>query len=421
MIARPAAMTVTVIPAAVRGTLAPPPSKSYAQRALAAALLAGGTSLLHNIGCCDDTLAALRCIEALGARTERLDPQTLAVHGGLQPATGTLHVGESGLAARLFTPVAALCDRPVRIEGAGTLLRRPMGPMLDALQRLGARIEASGDRLPIEVRGPLRGGETEIDGSLSSQFTTGLLLVLPLATADTTLRIRDAVSTPYVDMTAETVRHFGAEICYNDHAEFYIPGGQRYRAAELTIEGDWSAAAMLLAAGATAGEVIVRNLRMLSTQGDTAVCEALVRAGAAVTNDERTVTAARRPLRAFAFDATHCPDLIPALTALAAACDGVSELRGAARLEHKECNRRDALREQYGRLGIAIETPDPDTMLVRGGRPRAGCVDACGDHRIAMSLAVAALRAEGPVRIEGAECVAKSYPDFFGALEGIAR
>ncbi len=133
------------------------------------------------------------------------------------------------------------------------------------------------------------------------------------------------------------------------------------------------------------------------------------------------MTAARRPLRAFAFDATHCPDLIPALTALAAACDGVSELRGAARLEHKECNRRDALREQYGRLGIAIETPDPDTMLVRGGRPRAGCVDACGDHRIAMSLAVAALRAEGPVRIEGAECVAKSYPDFFGALEGIAR
>ncbi len=421
MIARPAAMTVTVVPASVRGTLAPPPSKSYAQRALAAALLADGTSLLHNIGCCDDTLAALRCIEALGARTERLEAQTLAVHGGLRPAAGTLHVGESGLAARLFTPVAALCDRPVRIEGAGTLLRRPMGPMLDALQRLGARIEASGDRLPIEVRGPLRGGEAEIDGSLSSQFTTGLLLALPLAAADTTLRIRNAVSTPYVDMTAETVRYFGAEICYNDHAEFYIPGSQRYRAAELTIEGDWSAAAMLLAAGATAGEVTVRNLRMLSAQGDTAVCEALVRAGAAVTNDERTVTAARRPLRAFAFDATHCPDLIPALTALAAACDGVSELRGAARLEHKECNRRDALREQYGRLGIAIETPDPDTMLVRGGLPRAGCVDACGDHRIAMSLAVAALRAEGPVRIEGAECVAKSYPDFFGALEGIAR
>lgn len=421
MTGRSSAMTVTVVPATVRGTLAPPPSKSYAQRALAAALLGDGTSLLHNIGDCDDTRAAIRCIEALGARTERPDGRTLAVHGGLRRATGTLHVGESGLAARLFTPVAALCGQPIRIEGAGTLLRRPMGPMLGALRRLGVRITADDDRLPIEVLGPLRGGEAEIDGSLSSQFITGLLLALPLAAADTTLRVRDAVSTPYIDMTAETARLFGAEICYNDHAEFYIPGGQRYRATEATIEGDWSAAAMLLAAGATAGEVTVSDLRMLSTQADKAICEALVHAGAAVANDAWTVTAARRPLQAFAFDATHRPDLLPALTALAAACEGVSELHGAARLEHKECNRREALREQYGRLGIRIETPDPDTMLVHGGRPRSGCVDACGDHRIAMSLAVAALRAEGPVRIEGAECVAKSYPGFFGALERIAR
>ena len=227
------------------------------------------------------------------------------------------------------------------------------------------------------------------------------------------------MSVPYLDMTIDTAARFGVEICHNDYREFYIPGNQRYRATDFAIEGDWSAAAMLLAAGATAGEVTVRNVSMLSKQADTAICEALVHAGAAVIDEPHSITAARRPLRGFEFDATHCPDLFPALAALAAAADGVSVLHGTSRLEHKECDRAAAIREEYGKLGIEVDLSEEDTMRIRGGEIRPATVDSHGDHRMAMSLAVAALRASGPVRIEGAECVAKSYPDFFDDLRKI--
>ncbi|MDE5815383.1 MAG: 3-phosphoshikimate 1-carboxyvinyltransferase, partial [Alistipes sp.] len=193
--------------------------------------------------------------------------------------------------------------------------------------------------------------------------------------------------------------------------------GQRFQATEFHIEGDWSAAAMLLVAGAVAGEATVENVRMLSKQADTAVCEALVRAGASVISDADSVTAEARPLQAFEFDATLCPDLFPALAALAAAAEGTSTLRGTSRLVSKECDRATAIREEYGKLGIEVELAEPDTMRIRGGTICGGRVDSHSDHRMAMSLAVAALRADGPVAIDGAECVAKSFPDFFEVLD----
>jgi len=412
----------------------PPCSKSYAQRVLAASLLCPGRSTLHNLEYCDDTRAALRCIAALGARIARPDGTplgvdadgsdgimpaggTLVVTGGLQPKAATLHVGESGLSARLFTPLAALAAAPVVIEGEGSLLRRPMAPILEPLRRLGVRIRDHAGLLPLEVCGPMRGGDIEIDGSVSSQFVTGLLLALPCAEGDSTLRVRDAVSIPYIDMTVETARRFGVEICHNDYREFYIPGGQRYAPVSFEIEGDWSAAAMLLAAGAVAGEVTVRNVSMLSKQADTAICTALVRAGAAIIDEADAVTAIRRPLHAFEFDATQCPDLFPALAVLAAAAEGVSVLRGTSRLGHKECDRAEAIREEYGKLGIEVDISTPDIMRIRGDGIRGGSVRSHGDHRMAMSLAATALRSKAPIEIEGAESVAKSYPEFFRDLE----
>ena len=382
-------MDKTVPLGRVKGTLTPPCSKSYAQRALAASLLCGETSVLRNLEFCDDTRSALRCIETLGARVKHVDASTLSIEGGLHPRGKVLHVGESGLATRLFTPIASLCGMPVTIEGQGTL------------------------------RGPIRGGEIDVDGSVSSQFITGLLLALPLSQHDTTLHVRSAVSTPYLDMTVDTAARFGVEICHNDYKEFYIEGGQRYRPAFFSIEGDWSAAAMLLVAGAVAGEVTVKNVSMLSKQADTAICTALVRAGAAVINDEDSVTASHRPLRAFEFDATHCPDLFPALAALAAAAQGESVIRGTSRLEHKECNRADAIREEYAKAGIEVDTSQEDVMRIRGGRIRQARVQSHGDHRMAMSMAVAGLLCDGEMTIEGAECVAKSYPGFFEDLEKI--
>lgn len=414
-------MDRTVRPGRVEGTLTPPCSKSYAQRALAAALLAEGETVLRNIEFCDDTRSAMHCIETLGAEVRREGEDVLRIRGGLNPRGDRLTVGESGLATRLFTPVASLCGTPITIEGRGTLLRRPMGMMTEPLRRLGVEVSDNGGYLPFRVCGPIRGGETEVDGSVSSQFITGLLLSLPLARQDTTLRVHRAVSTPYLDMTIDTAERFGIEIVHRDYTEFYIPGGQRYRAIDIPIEGDWSAAAMQLVLGATAGEVTVRNISPLSKQADTAVCRALVRAGAAVISEPDAVTAAQRPLRAFEFDATQCPDLFPALAALAAAAEGVSLLRGTSRLIHKESNRAEAIREEYGKLGIEVDLSEEDTMRIRGGRIHAARVCSHGDHRMAMSLAAAALRADGPVEIEGAECVAKSYPGFFEDLAQIHR
>lgn len=412
-------MDITLPPGRVAGALTPPCSKSYAQRALAAALLSEERSVLHGVEFCDDTRSALRCIELLGAEVEYLDEHTLAVRGGLKPRGPVLSVGESGLAARLFAPIAALWHEPLRVEGEKSLLQRPMSPLIAPLRALGAQASDSDGLLPLAIRGPLQGGCATIDGSVSSQFVTGLLLALPLAAGDTTLRVEDAVSVPYLDMTVRTAEVFGVEICHNDFSEFYIPGGQRYRGADFAIEGDWSAAAMLLVAGAIAGEVSVRNVSVLSRQADTVVCDALVRAGAALVDEPHSVTAARRPLRGFEFDATQCPDLFPALAVLAAVAEGTSVIRGVSRLRHKECDRGEAIREEFGKMGVEVDFGDDDTLRIRGGEVHAATVESRGDHRIAMALAVLALCADGPVTIRGAECVAKSYPGFFEDLQHI--
>lgn len=403
----------------VQGSLTPPSSKSYAQRALAVSLLAQGPTVLRKLDFCQDTLSALGCIHTLGAEVIEIDEHTLSIGGGLSPRESTLHVGESGLASRLFTPIAALANRPLRIVGRGSLLERPMQMMIEPLKQLGVRVTDNHGYLPFEVCGPLRGGETEVDGSVSSQFITGLLLALPMAATDTTLHVSKAVSTPYLDMTIDTAARFGVDIFHRDYAEFYIPGGQRYKGLDLTIEGDWSAAAMLLVAGAVAGEVCVENISALSKQADTAILDALARAGAEVIIEGDSITAKQRELHGFEFDATQCPDLFPALAALAATAEGETILYGTNRLTHKESNRAETIAEEFQKIGISVDISEENVMRIRGGKIRATEVESHNDHRIAMALAVAALRSEGVMQIHGAECVAKSYPDFFEQLESI--
>lgn len=401
----------------LKGVVAPPCSKSYAQRALAVALLAKGRSVLRNMDFCKDTLSALDCIQMLGAKVERTDDNTIVVDGGLAPQSGSLCVGESGLSARLFTPIASLCSEPIVINGEGTLLYRPMDMMIHPLRRLGVDVRDGGGRLPIEVCGPMQGGEIDVDGSVSSQFVTGLLLSLPLADNDTVINVAGAVSKPYLDMTIDTAARFGVAIEHNDYEQFYIAGGQSYTPTDYAVEGDWSAAAMLLVAGAVAGEVTVKNLSMLSKQADVAVCDALVRAGAELTTEDNTVTAAHRELRGFEFDATNCPDLFPALATLAAAAEGESRIVGTRRLEHKESNRAEAIRKEFGKIGIEVDLSEPNVMKITGGKITGGVeVESYGDHRMAMTLAVAALLSDREITIKGAECVSKSYPDFFETL-----
>ncbi len=414
-------MDKTVSLGSVNGTITPPSSKSYAQRAIALALLAEGRTTLRNIEFCKDTRSAISCIEALGAKVSYLDESTIAIDGGLHPVTDTLMVGESGLATRLFTPIASLNSTPICIKGEGTLLHRPMMMMIEPLRRLGVEVRDGGGHLPIEVKGPIHGGNIEVDGSFSSQFITGLLLALPLAKEDTTLHVRSAVSTPYIDMTIDTAKRFGVEIMHHegDYSEFYIEGGQKYTPADLAIEGDWSGASTMLVAGAISGRVTVKNLSTLSKQADTAICRALERAGAGIIIEGDSITVTKRRLRSFTFDATNSPDLFPALAALAAAAHGQSTIIGTQRLLHKESDRAETIRQEYEKLGIEVDISEENVMKIRGGEIHPATVFSHNDHRIAMSLAVSALRCKGDVTIENAECVEKSYPTFFEDLESI--
>lgn len=381
----------------------------------------GGRTIIRGLEMCDDTRSALSAAEILGASVENDEPSaSCTVTGGLAPRSSILDIGESGLASRLFTPIASLCGIPVTITGHGSIMQRPMDMMIAPLEQLGVEVGHNGGRLPITVKGPMMGGQADVDGSVSSQFITGLLLALPLAVSDTVLRVEGLKSIPYVDMTIDLARRFGASIEHCEYSEFFIEGGQSYECPEYSVEGDWSGASCLLVAGAVAGSITLDNLNPLSLQADVAMIEALERAGARITTTADSVTVERNELMAFEFDATHCPDLFPALVALAANCDGVTELRGAHRLIHKESNRASSLREVFGRMGVKVDLSRPDTMLITGGPISGADIYSHNDHRIAMAAAVAALNASGPVTIAGAECVAKSYPDFWQDLDSVS-
>lgn len=271
-------MDITLSEGTVSGSVTAPASKSYAQRAIAAALLCEGESVLSNMVQCNDTRAALQVAADLGAKISAHE-DTYTLHGGLHPRKRQLNIGESGLATRLFTPITALCTETITLTGKGSILKRPISMMEEPLRQLGATVSSQGGYLPIHIRGAIRGGNITVDGSLSSQFITGLLMALPLAAQDTTLTVNDLKSRPYIDMTIGLLKNFGIDIKHNDYRQFFIEGGQRYVPTRYRIEGDWSGASCLLVAGATAGRITVENLNPLSLQADTAIIDALTRAG----------------------------------------------------------------------------------------------------------------------------------------------
>ena len=263
-----------------------------------------------------------------------------------------------------------------------------------------------------------------MDGSLTSQAVSGLLMALPLCGADSRVEVEGLRSRGYVEATLRVMGDFGVEVEADlERGEFFVPGGQSYSPREYRVEGDWSGAAFLLAAGAIAGRVTVAGLDGGSLQPDRRILDALEAAGAEVTAGEDCVTVKRNRLDGFRFDASDCPDLFPVLAVLAAFCRGRTELSGAGRLRHKESDRAAVLAEEFSRLGARIRQ-EGDKLVVEGGGLQGGTVRSHGDHRIAMALALAGLGAKAPVRVAGAACVAKSYPAFFhhlAALRGGGR
>lgn len=423
-------MIVTIQPSIISGNIVAPASKSSMQRACALALLANGETTLVNPGKSNDDLAALDIIQKLGAiviansdgsiqivSKEFKDSKVLPLGG-----EGGLNCGESGLGIRMFTPIAALSSSAITITGTGSLLKRPMHFFDKIFPQLGISIESNDGHLPIKIKGPLQPANITIDGSLSSQFLTGLLIVFAkAATKPVTISVNNLKSKPYIDLTLQMMKQFGYEVENDNYERFTVnPKLLNSKLLNYTVEGDWSGAAFLLVAGAVAGGITVTGLDVFSTQADKAILRAMMDCGTNISIEEKKISI-NAPLgdggRAFHFNATDCPDLFPPLVALAAHCQGTTVIEGVSRLQHKESNRAITLQVEFAKMGVEIILQD-DLMMIKGGEGLKGAkVFSHHDHRIAMACAVAALQAVGETVIEDAEAVSKSYPRFYEDLK----
>ena len=415
-------MVATIYPSSVTGTVHAPASKSSMQRACAAALLSTGTTTIINPGRSNDDLAALDVITKLGARVVSSSSKEIVIESnGVAPVSDAINCGESGLGIRMFTPLAALSDRSITITGTGSLLRRPMHFFDDIFPLLGIDVRSLNGHLPIQIKGPLRPADIEIDGSLSSQFLTGLLMAYGAAgTENVTISVRNLKSKPYIDLTLDVMEKFGVRVKNNQYSTFTFTSNQGFKAGRYVVEGDWSGGAFLLVLGAIAGKIVVEGLSGSSTQADKAIMNALTDSGADIVTESNTITVGPAELKAFIFDATDCPDLFPPLVALASYCKGTSTIQGVDRLAHKESNRGITLQQEFGKMGVKISI-DGNIMQVFGGNPLNGAVvHSHHDHRIAMACAVAALRADGETVIEEAEAIDKSFPDFYDKIASVS-
>jgi 3-phosphoshikimate 1-carboxyvinyltransferase len=430
-------MIATIHPSQLKGIIQAPASKSSMQRACAAALLSKGITIIHNPGHSNDDKAALDIIEKLGAKAEIVSGELSVVSGGVVPASSEINCGESGLSIRMFTPLAALSNKEITINGSGSLLTRPMDFFDEILPQLGVKVKSNNGKLPLVIQGPLQPKSIEVDGSLSSQFLTGLLMAFSTSpsnslskgegeqSASVSIKVNNLKSKPYIDLTLDVMKKFGLKvpenrnyeefIFHNDSSKIPPSGGE----VAYTVEGDWSGGAFLLVAGALAGSITVRGLDLTSTQADKAIVDALMAANANIAIEAKGIKIHPAEMNAFEFDATDCPDLFPPLVALAAYCNGETGIKGVNRLTHKESNRALTLQEEFGKMGVKIELAN-DTMIIHGGSGVKGAhVHSQHDHRIAMACSVAALKSSGATILSNPEAVKKSYPDFYSDLKSL--
>lgn len=479
-----------------------PASKSFAQRAIIAAALADGESRLEGYSPCGDNEAAIEVAKALGAevRVETAGVRSDLSDSSTDTATGTtltikgagssvnmpdkLNVGESGLLTRLMIPIVAALGKgqPIEIDGIGTLPARPLKGASEIMAGFGTVLRplnpAPEVHVPLTVQGPLLSGKTSVSGKGGSQLISGLLMALPLLPGDSTLHIHDPKSIPYMFITADVLRRFGIRIGSEmeggeDFLEtqdwslctgitFKIKGGQKYSPAAFDIEGDWSAAANFLVAGALFGDVRLTGLDTTSLQADISIMDILMEAGASLSqiedepqdeesanvkdsNDNEAadaqeanapqghrglITAQKAPLRAFDTDLNNCPDLFPIVAILAAFCHGRSNIQGFKRLASKESDRGAAILNMLTQMGVeasaagdilSITGESVESRLLNGHLLKGGEYTSSHDHRMAMALTVASWCADSPIQIDDTTCIAKSFPAFLDAYRLIER
>jgi 3-phosphoshikimate 1-carboxyvinyltransferase len=432
--------TVTPLPHPVDGTVRVPGSKSQTARLLVAAALANGTSVLHDALLSDDTERMLDSLGRLGVVVRRSAPGAgAATWGGRieldgrgvgwSPPACTLDVGLAGTVARFLTPVAACGHRPVVVDGTPRMRERPMAHLVDAIGALGGRVEALGrpGHLPLRVTGPLAGGTVRLPGDTSSQFLSGLLLAAPLMGDGLRVELTTPlVSRPYVDMTVRTMATFGVQVAVDGGDRFAVAPGQHYRASEVAVEPDASAASYFYAAAAVTGSrLAVAGVRRGSSQGDVGFVDVLAAMGAAVEEGPSGLAVtgpdpvSGPPLTGVRVDMADRSDVVQTLAVVAPFAASPTEVTGVGFIRGKETDRLGMTVRELRRCGVDAEER-PDGLLVHPSEPHGAAVDPVGDHRMAMSFAVLGLRVPGIV-ITDPGVTGKTFPGFFDALDALAH
>lgn len=416
--------SVSITPEKLNGAVNVPPSKSISHRAIICASLAKGVSELYNVGSSDDIDATISAMRDMGAKITKYDDK-LVIDG-----TNTFRIEEpvridcreSGSTLRFLVPLALHCDEDVTFTGTGRLPERPMGTILNVFDDFGISYKTGKENpLPLTIKAGHLNGTIEMEGNVSSQFISGLLFALPLYPYDSEIKITTPFeSKGYIDMTIDVLKTFGIEIQNIRYKRFLIKGGQSYTPMNFSIEADFSQAAFYLAAGALGSYVVCKGLNLKTKQGDREIIDVIEKMGGTVICDENEgVAALPANLKGCTIDVSQIPDLVPAITVLAAGASGETVIKGAARLRHKESDRLSAISQQINSLGGTV-IEKGDSLIIEGSEKLSGgATDSCNDHRIAMAVAIASTICEEIVTVDHPDCVRKSYPQFWDDYEAL--
>ncbi len=410
-------MRVLIDKSEVKGKVKAPSSKSYTVRGLMCAALAKGESEIVNPLSADDTEAAINVLSQVGVTIERGGSLWRVSGGNLRPPDDDLFCGDSAATLRFMTAICSIVPGKCRLTAGSSLSRRPVLPLVQALRQLGVNCSSQGEVPPVVVEGGrLKGGVTELRGDISSQFVSALLLVSPFADEDVSIRLTTPLeSKPYVLMTIDCLERFGIKVAQS--SERFDVAPQTYHPARYEVEGDWSSASYFLALGTVAGNIEVENLNPDSLQGDKIMLDFLKEMGAQLQVRKNSVMVRKSRLKAIRADLSDCIDLMPTMAVLAACAEGTSEFTGIERARLKESNRVEAMKEGLERMGVKVSAVR-DSLTISGAKAKGAVIDSQSDHRIAMAFSVLGSAAGGTV-INEAECVAKTFPEFWDILKSV--
>ncbi len=406
-----------------RCEVAVPGSKSFTHRILIASALSGGACSIDNALLSEDTLLTMQALRQMGIRIEENSDNRLLVYGNsgvLQPSTEPFYLGNSGTSMRLLTAVAALGKDTFKLLGNERMNERPIQPLIDALLQVGVQVRSTSSNgcPPVEVNGEnLVGGAVDIDCRISSQYLTALLLIAPYTDSGLAIKVSEGpVSKPYVDMTIDVMTRFGVPVKREGYDFFQVGGKQTYREGDYEVEADGSQAGYFWAAAAICGtEVKVKGIVEDSCQGDVKFVKILESMGCLCQKDTDGITISGRNLYAVEIDMSDMPDMVPTLAVVAAFAAGTTVIKNVSHLKSKESDRLTSVVNELIKMGITARCSD-DELMVTGGQPRGAEIETYGDHRIAMSFAVAGLAAPGTI-IRDERCVNKSFPTFWKVFE----